>query len=37
LEKAIERKYKRKILVKEFDEEWEKKAREIIIRNKRDK
>jgi CobQ-like glutamine amidotransferase family enzyme len=37
LEKAIERKYKRKILVKNFDEEWEKKAREIVIGKKRDK
>jgi len=37
LEKAIERKYKRNILAKKFDEEWEKQAREIVIRNNRDR
>jgi len=37
LEKAIERKYKRKILLKNFDEEWEKRAREIVIKINSDK
>jgi len=37
LKKAIERKYKRKIFLKKFDEEWEKKAREMVIRVNLDK
>jgi len=34
LEKAIEKKYKRKIRVKKIDDEWEKKARELVIKEK---
>jgi len=37
LEKAIEKKYQKKIRMKKFDEEWEKKAREIVIRNNKDR
>lgn len=34
LEKAVERRYKKKIRLKKFDEEWEKKAREKVIKEK---
>jgi len=37
LEKAIEKKYQKKIRMKKFDEEWEKKAREIVIKRNSDK
>ena len=34
LEKAIEKKYKKKIKVKKFDDAWENKARELVIKDK---